>query len=142
MKYLFSYGLWVAAILGYVLIFTEPNHIYRPYADNAIVIYEILCWVVFCIAGLATLILSIAKVNSSDLEKKGSVDGFKKAAENIKMNKPYQILLKYIHYAFIIFVGFFVGDMSMAFVLTMNAMLMLMLKNIMQKIIEEAAYGN
>jgi len=148
MKYIISYGLWLAAIASYILLFKEPNSPYIAYANNAITIYEVVCWVVFVIAGVSTLLLSIVSHNPSLLEVKSEGkeedlrNSLQKALDGLNKEKWFQRFLRYVHYVFIVFVGFFVGDISMTFVLTANAIFLIMLKSNMTKILKEAVNAN
>jgi len=139
MKHLFNYGIWLGAIASYILIFIDPSHNYVPYAKNIILIYEIFSWVLFCILSLATLIFTFAKLRSSELIKTGTPDQFKKLLVEIQRKKLHQHIVQYVHYLFIIFVGVFIGDMSMTFILTINSILYLILVSLIKGVIAEAA---
>jgi len=139
MKHVFSYGIWLGAIAGYLLLFFYPSHSYIPYANNMILIYEIICWVMFVILFFATILFTIGKSNKDMIEKKGTPEQFKKAMEYVNKPKLHHEISRYLHYVFIIFIGVFVGDMSMALVLTMNAILFLTIKKLMKSILEEAS---
>jgi len=140
MKNLFSYSIWLGAIASYLLLFFEPQHRFIPYVNNIILIYEIVAWVMFVILFGATLLFALGNANKEALEKNGSPEQFAKALEFIKKPKLHFEISRYIHYIFIIFIGVFVGDISMTAVLTLNAILFLAIKRLMRSIIEEAAH--
>lgn len=141
MKHVFSYGIWLGAITSYILIFLDPKSPYIPYANNMITIYEIFCWILFVILLLATLIFYLGKANQANIEKKGTPEQFSKALELIRKPKLHHEISRFLHYVFIIFIGVFIGDISMTFVLTVNAILFLILKSLMKSLLEEAAHG-
>jgi hypothetical protein len=139
MKHLLNYGIWIGAIASYILIFMYPAHVYVPYAKKIILIYEIFCWVLFGILSLSTLIFTFAKLRSAELIKTGTPEQFKKLLVDIQRKKLHQHIVQYIHYIFIIFVGVFVGDMSMTFILTLNSILYIILTSLLKSVIAEAA---
>lgn len=139
MKHLFSYGIWLGAIASYILIFLEPNHAYIPYANNIITIYEVLCWVVFVIMAITCLLFALANNNKAEMTKNGTPEQFEKAFEFVKNPKLHHEISRYLHYLFIIFIGVFIGDISMTFVLTVNAILFITVKTLMKRLLEEAA---
>jgi len=140
MKHLFSYGIWLGAIAGYVLMFVEPNHPYMPYANNMVLIYEIICWIMFALLSFTSILFAIGNANKSFVEKKGTPEQFEKALEFVKKPKLHYEISRYLHYIFIIFIGVFIGDISMTIVLTMNAILFLTIKRLMKSILEEASH--
>lgn len=140
MKSLFSYVIWLGAIASYLLIFLEPNHVYIPYANNIITIYEIFCWVVFVIMAMTCLLFALADNNKAEMTKKGTPEQFEKAFEFVKNPKPHHEISRYLHYFFITFIGVFIGDVSMTFVLTVNAVLYITVKTLMKRLLEEAAH--
>jgi len=141
MKHVFSYGIWLGAILSYLLLFFEPTHTYVPYANNIITLYEVVCWVVFVILAITTLIFALGNANKAEMIKTGTPEQFAKALEFVKKPKLHHEISRYIHYVFIIFIGVFVGDLSMAFILTTNAILFIILKGLMKSLLKEAANG-
>jgi len=144
MKYLLSYGIWLGAIWSYLLIFFEPNHVYIPYAENIITVYEALCWVMFSILSVFTTIVMVGHSCTGGLEVEGKPAAFEKALGKIILfNKGFiRLFLKYVHYLFILGIGVFVGDVSMTLVLTLNSILQVILMHFLKKILEEASNGN
>jgi len=142
MKHLFSYGIWLGAIASYILLFMEPKHAYIPYANNMILIYEIVCWIMFVILFFATLLFAIGNANKTEVSKKGTPEQFDKVLEMINKPKLHHEFSRFLHYIFIIFIGVFVGDVSMTVVLTMNAILFIMMKKLIKSLVEEAANGS
>ena len=140
MKYIFSYGLWMAAIASYVLLFTRPTHIYISYANNIITIYEMIAWLLFVIFSVVLLILGLAKLSGKDIRATGSSADFTKALEKISVEKLHMLFLRYVHYAFIIFVGVFVGDISMTLILTLNSILLLLFRKLLKSLLKELSY--
>jgi len=140
MKHLFSYGIWLGAIASYVLLFIDPAHPYITYANNMILIYEILCWIMFVILLFMTILFMIGNSNKDYIEKKGTPEQFKKALELVQKPKLHHEISRFFHYIFIIFVGVFVGDISMTLVLSMNAILFLAIKKLMKSMLEGAAH--
>ena len=139
MKHLFSYGVWLAAIASFVLLFIEPNHPYVSYANNVISIYEIFSWVVCFLLAISTLLFGIAQFNKKGITKTGTPEQFKSLIESMKQEKIHQVIVRYLHYLFILFIGVFVGDMSVTFVLTVNALLFVLMKKFIRNLLKEAA---
>lgn len=139
MKNLFNYGIWLGAIASYALIFMDPTHKYVPYAKNIILIYEIFCWVLFVIMTFVTILFAVAKLKMAEMVKNGSSEQFKKALEEVKRKRLHHEILRYFHYLFIIFVGVFVGDISMTIILVLNSILYLIMVNLLRSILAEAA---
>jgi len=139
MKHLFSYGIWLGAIASYTLIFLEPNHAYIPYANNIVTFYEVFCWVILIILSITSLLFALGVANKAEMTKNGTPEQFAKALESIKNPKLHHEISRYIHYIFIIFIGVFIGDLSMTFVLTVNAILFITIKILMRSLLKEAA---
>lgn len=137
MKHILSYGIWAAAVVSYILLFFMPGHKYAPYANNIILIYEILCWFVFFFLLIFNIFFLIGKVSyKSDIMEKLEDDKIKKAIESLRATNSYLRLTEFVHYMFIVFVGVFVGDMSMTTILVLNAVLFSLLKIQMKSLLE------
>jgi len=141
MKHVFSYGLWLGAILSYTLIFLDPQNNWVPYANGVILFYEIFCWIAFVIIGVSNLLFLLAKANAVNIVKQGTSSQFAKALEMINKPKLHYEISRYLHYIFIVFVGVFIGDVSMTIILTLNAILFLNLRGLMKSLLKEAANG-
>lgn len=138
MKYILSYGIWFAAVASYALLFFMPDNRFIPYANRTILIYEIFCWFMFFLLSLFNVFFIFGKV--SVISKKGYLDKSKKdeliKAMQSLSKKWYQILFEYLHYVFIIFIGVFIGDISMTIILILNAVQFIFLKKHMVSFIK------
>lgn len=120
MKFVLSYGIWLGAITSYLLLFFMPGHRYTPYANNIIGIYEIVCWFLFAMMLIFNVFILLGKVHKKEIIKDFGEDKQKILFNLVNKKKYYQILIDYIHYAFIAFVAIFVGDKSMTSILVLN----------------------
>ncbi len=143
MKHLFSYGIWLAAIASYMLIFFKPENSYIPYANNIIFIYEVFAWIIFFLFLIFNIFFLFGKVNVSKKTLDDLSDGKAlKALKEFNKRKFLTLITQGVHICFIVFIGVFVGDMSMTLILSLNLLQTLFLKNSVKNFLEEVSHGN
>ena len=140
MKVLFSYSIWFAVIASSVTLFFYPNSPYITYANNMLVIYEIISWATFLILALLAALVVFGSVSGVAFASK-EINGekFIKAFNILSKEKRHYLISRYLHYVLIIFIGVFLGDISLTIVLTFNAFLYQVIKKYILKIFKEQA---
>ncbi len=94
--------------------FLQPENPYFKYLDRYVSIYEIFLWIA------VVLILTVFKPVVEDKKNIKFVE---------KMDKPFNIFLRYVDYLFVAFVGVFVGDMSLFIALVTSCIVIYALKD-------------